>query len=255
MTSYNDPFRKTFADDLTDSVMWELHLKHKTHGKIRDERDKNLFDMIRGGRCTKLSSELVSGGYSFGKPVRLLLNKPGSTKKRVTYTFNKKDDNIDNVLLSFTANLLRRYDDLFAPNLYSYRNKESVRTAVQRLRNVKDLDQKYVYKVDVSNYFNSIDVDVLLNEIRDDIDETSFGIISSILLNPEVIFRGKVIIDEQKGVMAGIPISSFLANYYMKDLDWYFHEKGVLYCRFADDIIVFADTEEECFEHSSLSTL
>ena len=51
------------------------------------------------------------------------------------------------------------------------------------------------------------------------------------------------IIEEEKGIMAGVPIASFLANYYLKDLDNYFYKHGVTYCRYADDIIVFDDKE------------
>ena len=36
------------------------------------------------------------------------------------------------------------------------------------------------------------------------------------------VFNGEQI-EEQKGIMAGVPISSFLANYYLKDMDLYFH--------------------------------
>ena len=45
--------------------------------------------------------------------------------------------------------------------------------------------------------------------------------------------------------MAGTPISSFLANIYLLDLDKYFFNKNIIYARYSDDIIVFADNYEE----------
>ena len=53
------------------------------------------------------------------------------------------------------------------------------------------------------------------------------------------------IIHEQKGAMAGIPISAFLANYFIKEIDEYFWNKNVVYSRYADDIILFCNSKEE----------
>ena len=49
--------------------------------------------------------------------------------------------------------------------------------------------------------------------------------------------------------MAGVPISGFLADLYLSELDKHFSENGILYARYSDDIIVFADTEEEIKAH------
>ena len=37
-------------------------------------------------------------------------------------------------------------------------------------------------------------------------------------------FESKNVISEEKGIMAGVPISAFLANYYLKNLDFYFSD-------------------------------
>jgi hypothetical protein len=44
--------------------------------------------------------------------------------------------------------------------------------------------------------------------------------------------------------MAGVPISGFLADLYLAELDGWMTEQGVLYARYSDDIIAFADSEE-----------
>ena len=45
--------------------------------------------------------------------------------------------------------------------------------------------------------------------------------------------------------MAGVPISAFLANYYLKDLDKYFYDQNIIYARYADDIIVFGENVDK----------
>ena len=69
------------------------------------------------------------------------------------------------------------------------------------------------------------------------------------LLREERCVKDGKIIREEKGIMAGTPISTFLANLYLSDLDRHFSELGVTYIRYSDDIIVFAETEEELAGH------
>ena len=45
--------------------------------------------------------------------------------------------------------------------------------------------------------------------------------------------------------MAGLPISAFLANYFIKDIDEFFNKEKILYFRYSDDILLFANTLEE----------
>ena len=52
--------------------------------------------------------------------------------------------------------------------------------------------------------------------------------------------------------MAGVPISSFLANYYLKDMDLYFEKKNVLYFRYADDILVFSNSLDTLNEYKNI---
>ncbi len=56
------------------------------------------------------------------------------------------------------------------------------------------------------------------------------------------------ITEEAKGVMAGTPVSPFLANYYLKDMDVFFAKRDCIYMRYADDILILADSKEKLEE-------
>ena len=47
----------------------------------------------------------------------------------------------------------------------------------------------------------------------------------------------------------GAPFSSFLANLYLVDMDRFFDDNKIIYIRYSDDIIVFADTFEKLCEY------
>ena len=46
-----------------------------------------------------------------------------------------------------------------------------------------------------------------------------------------------------------MPLSAFFANVYLMELDAWFEERKILYARYSDDIIVFAEREEQIREY------
>ena len=142
--------------------------------------------------------------------------------------------------------MLRNYDGIFAPNLYSFRKNKTVKKAIEKITNTYNIDEKFVYKVDISSYFNSVQVEKILPIIEEYLSE-DFELLSflkDLLLDPYVLYEGEML-TEVKGILPGVPISAFLANLYLKDLDYYFFNNNIIYARYSDDIIVFADTKQE----------
>lgn len=80
----------------------------------------------------------------------------------------------------------------------------------------------------------------------------TYSFIERLLSDPRVILSDGTVVTEEKGTMAGVPISSFLANIYLNQLDWHFFLEGKRYARYSDDIIVFARSAEE--RQESVST-
>ena len=152
-------------------------------------------------------------------------------------------------ILKFISHNLYEYDYLFCNNLYSFRKNKTVKKAIHNLSKISNLKNMYGYKVDISNYFNTINIEILLSNLKKDIkDKELYKLFENILTNEFIKYNNKKI-KEQKGVMAGIPISAFLANYYLKDMDHYFSKKRLVYLRYSDDIIIFCNTLEELNEN------
>jgi hypothetical protein len=71
-----------------------------------------------------------------------------------------------------------------------------------------------------------------------------FGFLSGLLTNPKVNDRGTLIDEPDKGIMAGTPFSTFLANLYLSPLDDLFSSVNRIYARYSDDIILFSPTQD-----------
>ena len=132
-----------------------------------------------------------------------------------------------------------------ASNCYSFRRVVGVKKAISTITNAPNIDNMYAYKVDIKNYFNSINIDMLLPILEKVVEDVpTYNFIKKLLLLDKSIIDGKVI-EEKRGAMAGVSFAPFLANVYLMDLDKYFEDNNILYARYSDDIIVFASSLEE----------
>ena len=234
--------------DILDDTKWNKFLEYKTSKDFVTKNEKDIFsDFIINKKYKTICSQILNGTYSFSVPKKHLISKGHSSKKRTVYTFT----NDEMIILKYISYLLYEYDYLFSPNLYSFRNNSGVKNAIRNISNIKIINTMHGYKVDISNYFNSIDTNILLNNLKNDItDNLLFSLIENILKNKYVEYNGEKI-EEQKGVMAGTPISAFLATYYIKEVDEYFWNQKLVYCRYADDIIIFCNNKEELISYQN----
>lgn len=228
-------------DSITDKNEWLMYLQHKIDGEnIRREERKKLERYIKEEKYTYLKDKITEGEFFSALPVKKMVNKEGSKKSRVVYSF---EDEI-NIPLKFIAFKLHKYDNRLSDNCYSFRQGYGVKNAINKIKRNNKIKSMFCYKIDISNYFNSIDPDTLLDRISflKEEDEEIYRLFRSMLLNNNVVINGSII-SENHGAMAGIPVSPFFANFYLAESDRKFQD--ALYFRYSDDIIIFAESEEE----------
>lgn len=235
-------------DELSRLETWEAFYQYKAGLTCPKEETMALRDYIDRSAWMPVC-ERIGRGEAFPLPRRAVITKLYSEKKRIVYIYPEPENTLLKLL---TWLLLRRYDGLFSPGLYSFRPGRTAKDAIRALRAVPGLGAMYAYKADISNYFNSIDVKRFLPELGELLsdDPALASFLSGLLAEPRVMERGKEL-TEQKGIMAGTPLSAFYANLYLRALDQAFTELGVPYARYSDDIILFAPTEAETQQHAA----
>ena len=231
-----------FIDKLIDDNLWNTYLESKLEKDFISNKEKEeIKEFVSNKKYIDITKKIYKHNYKFSIPNKHMINKNHGSKKRVVYTYTNEEMHI----LKYIAYLLYEYDYLFNKNLYSFRQVIGVRDTVNSITHTKNIKNMYGYKVDIKNYFNSINKDILLNNLKDDIkDKDLYNLIEDIIDNEYVIYEESTI-KEKKGVIAGNPISAFLANYYLREIDNYFWNEKVFYIRYADDIIIFTNTKEE----------
>ena len=222
---------------LTDQQSWEELLARRLLRGCYTWRGFEEADRFVGEKLYLSVTQQIIQGESLGVPVKKTVNKMGSNKKRVVYTYGPDQMRA----LSLISYLLYRYDHCFAPNCYAFRQGMRPQDAIRQVNKALGYQPMWCYKLDIHNYFNSIPVELLLPMLSEMLvdDEPLYRFFEQMLTDDRVMVNGEII-KEQHGIMAGTPTSPFLANVYLNAVDHYFHEAGVVYARYSDDIILFA---------------
>ncbi len=237
----------SLLEELARPERWEQFYTYKSELACQKQFAAELRAFIDGQAYFCVCEKIAAGGR-FPLPKKSVISKMSSQKKRTVYSY---PPNENAVLKLLTWLLLRKYDGIFSPNLWSFRPGRTAKDAVLRLGRMGGARRCWAYKADIGNYFNSIPVDKLLPLLRETLadDKPLYAFLAALLSEPAVMDRGNPV-TEQKGIMAGTPLASFYANLYLKALDAHFYAAGVPYARYSDDIILFAETRELAEAHA-----
>ena len=229
---------------------WEEFLAYKIERQHLNRKEQKMLEKyIKEEKYKEAVRQIEEGSFPNEYAVKKFINKSGTRKKRVVYSFSEET----NIVLKFIAHHLYVYDEFFESNCYAFRRNHGVKQALCRLTGNRKYAHMYCYKVDIQDYFNSIDVSLLLEKMQfiNENDSVLYGIFKRILLQKKVQFEGRIIMEEH-GAMAGIPIAPFFANVYLQSVDSLFQKMGVSYFRYSDDVLIFAYTKEQLKEYREL---
>lgn len=228
---------------LKDEYWDEAYARLATKPYVTKDDLGDLF-VLRNLQREQYIDTLISGAYEWSIPRKLMLAKHGSKKKRIVYVYSIQDRYILGVLYRALSYMCK---DLVSDRCFSYKKNVSTSTAVKYVLNNKG-EAKHGVKLDIHSYFNSVSrekVTAMIDELFTGGFKTTM---QKLLLIDLVMYKGSII-DEYKALIPGCALGSFFANYTLRECDEYFDERGVLYARYSDDIIILANNNEELYEH------
>lgn len=229
--------------ELNDKRVWLAYLARRGQsGYTGGEELAELSAYIEGERWRAVTEPLTRGEFVFSLPVKSMISKIDTDRKRILYRFPKDEA----MVLKVMNFLMARYDGLFGESCYAFRTNRTVRDAVKGLAAMPELGHKYTVKVDIRNFFNSVPaprmIEMLEKHITDDKPLVEF--LAWLLSRNQAIWKDGVL-EEPTGVLPGSAMAGFLANLYLTDVDEFFTSRGIAYFRYSDDILLFVDSEEE----------
>ena len=227
-------------EDAKNPEKWKEFLVYK---KEKQQKDcQTLGGFIKEQRYLPLCALWEKGQFPQSFARKYLISKSGQQKKRTVYSYPEDEG----IFLKFIAFQMYRYEGRFSDNCYAFRRTLGVKDAVRKLAFLSGCERWYCLKTDISDYFRSIHVEILLEKLRflKAEDSRLYQMFERMLWEERTEYQGRIL-SEQKGAMAGVPTSAFFANLYLQQVDEYFEQRGILYFRYSDDILLLADTLEE----------
>lgn len=106
----------------------------------------------------------------------------------------------------------------------------------------KDKAIKYVMKLDISNYFSSINQHTLVNVLHDS------GFSASYTTRLEAMMLRYTGDRSSRGILQGIFPSDLLGNFYMAPIDRFLKDYGVRSARYVDDLYIFVGSVSQAEE-------
>ena len=211
---------------------------------------RNLHD-----RFVEIRRELIDGQYKFSDLRAIAFRKPNSEKYRIICVPTVRDRLVQRVLVKHF--LSKDVDRLGIKNSVSYGfipgADRGVAGAVKDACKLRSR-MPWAFKTDILSFFDVIDRNVLIDRLRTRVRSKGVQDLLRMAISCEI---GKVDPDTQKkiqttsikagaGLRQGMPLSPILSNFFLKDFDAYFEQRRQNLVRYADDLVIFADTREEC---------
>ncbi len=203
-------------------------------------RSQEKQEILSIGALRRILDRFTEDDFAFSSPKLIRINKMRSNKMREVFVFSHDEQ----IILKYINFVLSDGRIQMHPQCFSFQRGRSIKEALHYIKRVQ-MQGMACIKLDITNYFNSIPIDNdnawLRRELSAYPDLTNK--IQGLLSNQTVVDEGRFVKKEQKGVMAGMPLSPFLSNLYLKAFDAKMSDAFAVYARYSDDMIFFCDEE------------
>lgn len=150
---------------------------------------------------------------------------------------------IDRIIQQAIAQVLTPiYEPKYSDGSYGYRPNRSAKDAIAKVREYADEGYQYAVCLDLSKYFDTLNHELLLNMLRQDIHDKRLIDLIKKYLKSGVMENG-VRHKTEEGSPQGGNLSPLLANIYLDKFDKEFEGRGVKVIRYADDIVLLAKSK------------
>lgn len=203
-----------------------------------------------GEEIEELHHELKTGTYEPKPVLRVEISKPDGSKRPLGIPTVR-----DRVVQQAVLNILQPiFDPEFHPSSYGYRPNRSCQQAVAKAeRFMNKYGLEYVADMDLSKCFDRLDHALILKSVNRKISDGSLLKLIKKFLVAGVMKDGayeETIIGSPQG---GV-ISPLLANIYLDYFDQKMKANGIRIVRYADDILIFAESYRGAVKHLQLAT-
>ena len=237
----------TLCQETTLYNAWNIVREKGAAGGI-DGVSIQEFDKDKRKQIPRLAEELTSKTW---KPlpyleIEIAKDKGQEEKRKIGMTAIR--DKI--VQLAIKGIIEPRYDRIFVGNSYGYRPGKGATKAIRRvLAECKNKKYKYVLRLDIDNFFDSIDHFLLRRRlVGTGTEEEIVRLIMLCMQMGKVKQKSREWTDTMFGTPQGAVLSPLMANLYLHSFDQFAISRHLPYIRYADDFLFLCENREQAQE-------
>ncbi len=229
-----------------ENVMEEVVERHNLQAALKQVRANKgspgvdgmsvdeLPDFLKG-RWPEIKNQLLDGTYQPQVIKRVEIPKPGSQETRKLGIPCVIDRLIQQAILQ---TFQWRWDPTFSEFSYGFRPGRSAHQAVAQAQAYIEQGYTIVVDIDLEKFFDQVCHDRLMSRLAERIADKRLLKLIRAYLQAGILDDGLVLLPEA-GTPQGSPLSPFLSNVVLDELDKELEARGHRFCRYADDSNVY----------------
>ena len=234
--------RPVFAEELMEEVCSRENMMLATRKVISNGGSPGVDGMKADDLAgylkenwSEIRSQLLLGHYHPQAIKRVEIPKPGSKEKRKLGIPCCLDRVIQQALLQV---LQAEWDPHFSEFSFGFRPGRSCHQAIAQAQSYIEEGYEYVVDIDLSKFFDRVCHDRLMSRLMQDIkDKRVLKLIRRYLCAG--IFENGVVSSPSVGTPQGGPLSPWLSNVVLDELDRELESRGHKFVRYADDCNIY----------------
>ena len=232
-------------DDLMEQVAAEENLRRalaavkRNHGAagIDGMTTEQLESHLRR-HGEKIRAKLVAGRWTPSPVRRVEIPKPNGDKRLLGIP-TVMDRLLQQALLQVLTPI---FEPLFSESSWGFRPGRSAHDAVRAAQGYVREGRDWVVDIDIAKFFDHVNHDILMRRIAQVISDKRILRLIGRYLRAGVLLNG-VLVKSEEGTPQGGPLSPLLANIYLDALDRELQNRGLRFCRYAEDCNVYVSSE------------
>jgi reverse transcriptase/maturase family protein len=211
--------------------------KNRGSAGIDNMKVEDMLKYLKENKV-KLLETLKDGSYK-PKPVkRVEIPKPNGGKRLLGIPTV-----IDRMIQQSIVQIISPiFEKTFSVYSYGFRPNKNAHQAIEKAKEYYDEGYKYVVDIDLAKYFDTVNHDMLINMLREEIkDERVIKLIRK-YLKSGVMIDG-IISATTQGTPQGGNLSPLLSNIYLTKFDKMLESRGHKFVRYADDCNIYVKSK------------
>jgi RNA-directed DNA polymerase len=189
-------------------------------------------------RWPEIEEKLKQGSYKPEAVKRVEIPKPGGRKRMLGIPTV-----VDRYIQQAVQQILQKHlDETFSENSYGFRPGKSAHQAIRQAQKHIASGHQYVVDMDLERFFDRVNHDVLMDRLAKRVKDKLVLKLIRAYLNAGIMENGIYRANEQ-GTPQGGPLSPFLSNVLLDELDRKLERRGLRFVRYADDCNIYVKSE------------